>query len=480
MCMVFIRKDVIFLAYSTKYRGTQIDEALERGRNIRVVNNGWIKLDSSSNSPTDLGSLKNPGNYTTTHWTDGPDLGSINVSHINVSVTRISGKLYQFADIIGEKYYRYIISSEDIYGKWNIDQTVGSINPGPNSPSNPTDGVTIWLDTSDSSKPVLKLYYNENWINILPYGTMTENIYDSQGKKTDIFKYIDEAFAATDITNGQTDFYTHIHDANIHSTKEDKEKWDSAATMNDVNAAMDSLKPSINTQISTLVNQSIDNVTTLTSSVTHLQDSVNEHINDSEIHPNIVKQSEWDAKCDAVHTHYLDGNVTISPKNIIGVIPSEMLPYDVKERVYEVNSIQEMYDLPKNPIHNGDVICVSSNGDSDWYFVVNDQYLGTVNAHLAFKQFSAGAIPDVSWSSISGTPTTIEGYGITNAATKEDIEEIEIQISTLEAELSGDLNLSGTADAQTTYNKAIDNLEIIDNAMSVLENTISKLEYISK
>lgn len=61
--------------YPTKYTGIQIDDALEKGRKLRVVNNGWIRLNSSSTTPTDLSSLKNPGNYVTSFWTNGPDLG---------------------------------------------------------------------------------------------------------------------------------------------------------------------------------------------------------------------------------------------------------------------------------------------------------------------------------------------------------------------------------------------------------------------
>ena len=96
----------------------------------------------------------------------------------------------------------------------------------------------------------------------------------------------------------------------------------------------------------------------------------------------------------------------------------------------------------------------------------------------AFKKFSSGEISDIQWTDVSGTPTTIEGYGITDVATKTDITNLESQINILAATIPTDIDLSGTADAQTSFNKAIDNLNIIEESINILESAISKLEEI--
>lgn len=467
------------MGYPTKYQGPQIDEALEKGRSLRVVNNGWIKLDSSSSSPTNLGSLKNPGNYTTSYWTDGPNLGSSVVAPLNITVTTVDGILYQFAEIAGEKYCRSNALYEDTYGEWSIDQVIGAVNPGPIAPNSPTNGVTIWLDTSNAASPVLKLYSNDAWVEVVPTGAMQTDVYDPRGKKVDIYKYIDDAIAAASIGDAKSDFNSHISDTSIHVTQQDKDKWDSAATTDDIAVAVEELKPSIDSQIEEVVSESISDFEELAAATAELQNTVDSHVNNEELHPSIQKQAEWNAKSDAQHKHLLDNNVTISPKNIIGTIPSEMLPYDVKERVYEVGSLDAMYRLTKNPVHNGDTICVNTPNGTDWYFVINDEYLGTENASQAFKQFSGGAIPDVSWSSITGTPTTLSGYGITDAATKNEVTAIEHQIQKLQSELPNEIDLTAVADAQTTYNKAIDNLAILEAAIAALEGSVSKLEHMT-
>ena len=467
------------MGYPTKHQGPDIDVAIEKGRSLRVVNNGWIRLESSTNAPINLSVLKNPGNYIMSYWTDGPDLDSSNVKPLNITVVYVNGKLYQYANIAGMKYSRHAEYADAEYGNWCIDQEIGSINPGPNPPLNPVNNSTIWLDTSNAKYPILKIFSDGEWIEILPVGALRKNIYDPQGKELDIFQYIEDTVASAHIGESEVDFNQHINDTVIHVTQAEKDRWNTSATPDDVVAATERLKPALDAQVGTVVDECVVEIEALTVATTQLQSTVNAHVNDKTIHPSLEKQAEWDAKCDSEHTHHLDNNVTIDPSNIKGLIPSSILPYDVKERVYEVNSLTEMYALQKNPVHNGDVICVSTKDGDDWYFVINDEYLGTKSSEQAFKKFSGGAIPDVSWNSITGTPTTLAGYGITDAASKTEIVAVQKQIATLEAELPDDIDLSGTANAQSVYNNAVDNLAILDEAMLLLESSVSKLEYMS-
>ncbi len=382
--------------YPTKYTGIQIDEALEKGRNLRVVNNGWIRLNSTSTTPTDLNSLKNSGNYITSFWTNGPDLGSDSTNPLNIVIVMVNNDRYQFATIANKKYKRSMSSGETSYGPWAIDQTDGAINPGPSAPSSSINGETLWLDTSNPNAPALKIYINNEWKEVIPETAMKESVYDPQGKKSDIFAYIDDAIAAASLNTSGIDFEKHIKDTVIHVTEEDKQRWNSAATQDTVNDAANSLQSTLEAKVAEVVSGDIDKINSLTETANTLKSNIDAHIANKTIHPSSEKQVEWDSKADGDHTHHLDGKVTVDLDHVTGTLSSDLFPYDIKERVYIKNSEEEVYAITKNPVHNGDVICVEGENGNEWYFVVDDSYLGKTN------EWTEGTISDTNrdWYSV--------------------------------------------------------------------------------
>ena len=99
------------MGWPTNYSGPQMDASLEKGRNLKVVDNGWIKLDSSIDNPIDLNSLKNPGNYSIFYWVNGPSLDEPSVRPINISIVSINEKIYQFITV----------------GEWNFGSAISMI-----------------------------------------------------------------------------------------------------------------------------------------------------------------------------------------------------------------------------------------------------------------------------------------------------------------------------------------------------------------
>lgn len=465
------------MGYPTKYKGPEIDEALEKGRNLRVVNNGWVRLNSSTASPTALGELKSPGNYLTYFWSDGPDLGNSTATPLNITVVMIDGKYHQFVNIAG-KQFRRAANDDGNYTQWTTEQAEGAINAGPISPSYPVDGVTIWLDTSDPDSPELKLYFNGEWQSIIPEQAMKAAVYDPQGKATDIFKYIEDRVAEATLGVYVEDFIAHTENSTVHVTEQERGRWNAAATMDHVYYAADELERNLQQTVQEAVSDDIAKVDSLTSTANGLEDTLRDHTTNTTIHPTAAKQQEWDAKAPAIHQHNLDGRVTVDAAHIVGTIPLDKLPFDVKERVYKADNEAAVYATKKNPVHNGDAIYVESGEDTTWYFVIDDTYLGTSQPEKAFKKFSAQK--NIKWSSITETPTTLSGYGIEDAASAEDLAEVREDINNLEETLPTTIDLSGTADANTLYNEAVANLLVLDKAMTVLESAIVILEEISK
>ena len=332
---------------------------------------------------------------------------------------------------------------------------------------------------------MLKVYINGEWKSIMPEGSMNSSIYDTQGKNTDIFKYIDDAVAAVaDGSFGNVD--EHISNQTIHVTPEEKASWSDSATVEDINSAAESLESTIDTKIADIINEEVSGIEELTESANTLKNTIDNHSKNTAIHPSIEKQSEWDAKASGDHTHHLDGNVTISSENISGAFSSDALPYDVKERVYLISSEEELYAITKNPVHNGDTFCIETESGNIWYFVINDEYLGITDidpetslpvSAKAFKKFDASSI---AWKNVIDTPTTLEGYGITDGVTKAEFAEIENEVAEISSAIPSDTDISNTVETNAMYNNVVSDLSELDEAIVAMDALINKVADIAK
>ena len=464
------------MGWPTKFSKTQISEALDRGQQDRVVNNGWVRLNSSTSNPICLGTLIASGNYITSYWTDGPSLGEDIVSPADIVVTLINGETHQFLNVGEKKFHRVITTGAEVYGNWELLAIEGATNPGPTAPIAPIDGKTLWLDTSNPNMPSFKVFINGFWKEIIPEGSMKSSIYDQNNKQTDIFKYIDDAILDASLSALVNEFASHINNNDIHTSATEKAKWNSAPSNTDVNNAVSTMKTKMKTATDSIISENISKVNSLTTTITGLNTNIDTHADNANIHPSAEKQAEWDSKSNTDHTHNLDGRVTVDISRIDGEIQNSVLPTSIKERVYIVKSVNEMYALQKNPVHNGDFICVEPTGGSaTWYYVVDDTYLGTNSAAIAFKQvvFSGG---DITWNSITGIPTTLAGYGITDSATKQNISSINSKLDTIAGAID-DHNYSTAAANKTFYENAVTQLETLAVQIPlILDPIVTKLE----
>ena len=370
----------ISVAYNTKHSKEDITIALDKGQNIRITNNGWVKLLSSLSDPINLGDLKTPGNYSILFWTDGPNFGDKSITPINVTVVKVDGVITQLVNAGGKYFNRSIASGEINYGRWKIDSTNYDINPGPTSPGAPISGETIWLDTSDPTNPLLKLYINAEWKVIDPEGVMKSEVYDTQGKASDIFKYIDDVIAQSSVGEITELVNNHLKDTTIHTTATEKAKWRSSATEEELDTKVNTFIEEMNTIVTTEVNSNSTEVDSLSINITAEYEGLVTHVSNTTIHPDSVKQAEWDAKADNDHTHILDGKVTISGDQIVGDLNNfdeSKIPYTAKERIYTTSSYDEMNALKLDPVHNGDIVVMNDGTNKEYYEVTDESKLGT-------------------------------------------------------------------------------------------------------
>ena len=107
---------------------------------------------------------------------------------------------------------------------------------------------------------------------------------------------------------------------------------------------------------------------------------------------------------------------------ITGTIKVENLPQAALERLYVAENDTARLALTTAQVQNGDVVKVTDTGLM--YYVKDDTKLGSPEtAEQAFESFTAGAASSVPWSGVTGTPTTLSGYGITDGVNTADVQQ---------------------------------------------------------
>lgn len=96
-----------------------------------------------------------------------------------------------------------------------------------------------------------------------------------------------------------------------------------------------------------------------------------------------------------------------------GTIDIARLPATAIERLYVAKDEAALKDLTTEQVQQGDTVKVEATGQM--YFVVDDSKLGTADYMQAFEKYSAATAGAVEWSGVLNKPTTLVGYGITDA-----------------------------------------------------------------
>lgn len=143
-----------------------------------------------------------------------------------------------------------------------------------------------------------------------------------------------------------------------------------------------------------------------------------------------------------------------------GTLPLSVIPKAALERIYTVNSAADLVTLTSEQVQNGDTVKVADEGDTigTMYMVADVTKLGTADYMQGLIAYSAGTAASVAWSGVTDTPTSLAGYGITDAVhSNEKVTEASAanagKILVLNAE--GKLPVSITGDATTLGGQGI-------------------------
>lgn len=143
-----------------------------------------------------------------------------------------------------------------------------------------------------------------------------------------------------------------------------------------------------------------------------------------------------------------------------GTLPLSVIPKAALERIYTVNSAADLATLTSEQVQNGDTVKVADKGNTigTMYMVADVTKLGTDDYMQGLIAYSAGTAASVAWSGVTDTPTSLAGYGITDAVhSNEKVTEASAanagKILVLNAE--GKLPVSITGDATTLGGQGI-------------------------
>jgi len=460
------------MGYRTKFTGPKIDELLLKAFDIINAANGWYKLLSTVDTPIDLNTLVNTGNFTTSHWVNGPEIDIF--GPINISIFELEGmKRFQMVEYFNDLYVReYKPETVERWGPWKYRQANTRIAISETSPLEPED-FTMWLDISNPNVPALYCWYNGQWRAVKPVGVMETDVYDPRGIGVDIYDYIDNAIKDANLEQITLDFDEHINDSSIHVTKEDKDNWNAKPTVDIVNEKWDQLEARVDDDVITQARNIVALVTRLQNAVELYKDLLEKHVSDTVIHPSLDKQAYWDSKADFNHTHYLDNRVTIDASQIVsGIISADRIDPASKEVVHKVDTFDDVAKITRDEAQNGDMIWVKENNII--YYVIDDTKLNTPQYQQGLKVYSAG-VAILDWENITNTPDTLDGYGIIDCYTKLEIDAMLVPLQAVIDEYSevidALIDFAGK-DSTTLFNKVVQT----SLKQDVILDTHSKLE----
>lgn len=154
-----------------------------------------------------------------------------------------------------------------------------------------------------------------------------------------------------------------------------------------------------------------------------------------------------------------------------GTINIARLPHGALERCVVVADDAARFALTTAQVQTGDTVKV--NATNKMYFVVDDTQLST---EAGYEVYTAGTATSVDWSGVQNTPTTLAGYGITDAVNVNEKVTVASsanagKILVLNNDGKLDVDITGTVDWANINNKPSSTVAAIDAAVTAATHT---------
>lgn len=415
----------MFKDYKSRYNGPEIDAAVEKGKGLpSVYGNGFTKLPSSKDSPIDLNQLLALGNYTIMYTKNGSSVMN-SIHPINITVSEngdIRTQMSIFPDVI--VYRLYSVSTESFLTDWQYAKQSSYIFSIDETPENPEVNTLKMFNEGTTDNPiiVMKIWNGAEWVTVDNQDNMKISVYDPTGKAMDIYDYIDDAVGSLNLDSIHDAIETHITDASVHASEADKSLWHGKVGPDELNKQVERVAAEMDEEYKVINTQVANQVAGMNTNISEIENIQNEHISNKDIHVTEEERALWNSKAQGDHHHNNDGSVKITASDIVsGVIDIKHIPQAAIETAVKVGSLEEMYALTLDHVQNGDIVILLQEGSRVVYYVHDQTKL---NSEAGYEVYTVLDASSFSWEQVTNTPTTIAGYGIKDAYTKDEVQAI--------------------------------------------------------
>lgn len=134
-----------------------------------------------------------------------------------------------------------------------------------------------------------------------------------------------------------------------------------------------------------------------------------------------------------------------------GTLPLTVIPKGAQERLYEVSAISVLADKSAAgyPTDAGNGDTIQDQTDGKMYYVTDETKLGTADYAQGIHVYTAGTASSVEWANVQNKPTTLAGYGITDAVNTSDTSTTAVAGKLLYLNANGKFDADITGDAAT-------------------------------
>lgn len=170
----------------------------------------------------------------------------------------------------------------------------------------------------------------------------------------------------------------------------------------------------------------------------------------ADYHPSTKKYAD-DGLALKLDTTLKGANNGLAELDANGFVPVTQIPRSALERLVIVADEVARFALTTATVQNGDT--VKQSDTNLMYFVKDDTNL---DSSAGYEIYAAGAAASVAWSGVTGTPTTLAGYGITDGYTDADAK----------AAAVADSITDGIIDVAPSQNAVFDALALKEDAIT--------------
>ena len=411
------------MGYKVGYSLAAMTSLLEKIESEDIYNTGWGKLESSPTNPLFVNNLTSDyiGNWTIDYASQIP-AALEGIRPFNIIIYTISDVLYQMTFYKNRVWTRSYDAATTTWTTWAEGLAADSMDFSEGEPLAP-GAWSLWFDAS-GEEPVIKTFdiVNRRWLIVQPANMMRISVYDTTGKQLDFFTYMDNKMTTYNYAASFADFESHIANTTLHVTSAEKEQWDAAVDESDMQDMVDAAEATVEATIETKVGVAQATTSSQISTINAYQGTLDTHTGNTTIHPNLATQADWASRAEGNHTHMSDGRVTVAAANVVsGLIDVARIPATALERNVTVADMTALLALTSSDVQEGDSVYVTTgtSGGFETYFVVDESALGTMNAFLRFNL----DMVEMTWQNIVNKPTTLAGFGITDAYSKDDIDD---------------------------------------------------------